>query len=150
MTILAAIGEERASNPVIETGYDLAETYDETLVVLHVIPEKEFQQHKEDITGGQSVFDDYGFAQEEEHAAEFAERVVEETVEEVDSDRISGVGRVGDPEEHILAVADEVDPRYLVIGGRRRSPTGKAIFGDITQSVLLQAEVPVVTIMMED
>ncbi|MFB6094932.1 MAG: universal stress protein, partial [Halodesulfurarchaeum sp.] len=47
----------------------------------------------------------------------------------------------------VLEAAAEVDSRYIVIGGRRRSPAGKAIFGSTTQTLLLRAERPVLTVL---
>jgi len=149
MTILVAIGEEHQSNPVVETAYDLARAYDEPLNVLHVIPSAEFNEHKQAIEGDLSGFDDYSLAQEEESAAEFAERVVDETLDGARVE-LSGIGRVGDPVEMVLSVVEEITPQYLVIGGRRRSPAGKAIFGNKTQSILLEADVPVVTVMLNE
>ena len=49
--------------------------------------------------------------------------------------------------EEIIDEAESEDPRYLVISGRRRSPTGKALFGSTTQQVLLNVDCPVVTQM---
>jgi nucleotide-binding universal stress UspA family protein len=51
--------------------------------------------------------------------------------------------RSGNPAEEILEVAEEYDADLVCIGGRKRSPTGKALFGSVTQSVLLDADVPV-------
>jgi len=51
----------------------------------------------------------------------------------------------GDPSDEILAAADDVDADSIVMSGRRRSPTGKIIFGSISQSVLLNADRPVIT-----
>ena len=49
----------------------------------------------------------------------------------------------GDPADVILDVAAEVGADLLVVGGRKRSPAGKALFGSVTQSVILNAERPV-------
>jgi len=140
MAILAAIGEERHSNPVVEVAHDLAQAHSERLDVLHVVPEEEFDAHK-------STLDDHSFAREEDSAAEFAERIAAETLDGTGD--VSGVGRVGDPVEQTIAVVKETGPRYLVIGGRRRSPTGKAVFGSKTQDILLRSEVPVMTVMQD-
>jgi nucleotide-binding universal stress UspA family protein len=44
----------------------------------------------------------------------------------------------------ILDHAEEHDVDALVLGGRKRSPTGKALFGSVTQSVILNTDRPVV------
>ena len=55
----------------------------------------------------------------------------------------------GDVTEQILAVADDVDADQLVMCGRKKSMTGKVLFGSIAQSVLLSTELPV-TLLMGD
>lgn len=49
----------------------------------------------------------------------------------------------GNPADTILDVADELDADAIAIQGRKRSPVGKAVFGSVTQDVLLRAERPV-------
>jgi nucleotide-binding universal stress UspA family protein len=49
----------------------------------------------------------------------------------------------GDPAEQILDVAASEDANLIVVAGRKRSPTGKALFGSVTQSVILNADRPV-------
>lgn len=47
------------------------------------------------------------------------------------------------PAEGIVALADEVDANHIVMGGHKRSPAGKAVFGSVTQSVILDTDIPV-------
>ena len=54
----------------------------------------------------------------------------------------------GKPAETILEVAEELGVDQIVMSGRKRTPVGKALFGSVTQAVLLSADQPV-TIVME-
>lgn len=56
----------------------------------------------------------------------------------------------GDPADRILQVARERDVDMIAVAGRRRSPTGKAVFGSVTQSVVLEADRPVVVCHRDD
>lgn len=51
--------------------------------------------------------------------------------------------RSGDPADEIVAFADEHDADAICVAGRKRSPTGKALFGSVTQSVILTSDRPV-------
>lgn len=52
----------------------------------------------------------------------------------------------GDPAETILEAAAEYDSDLLVLGVRDRSPVGKAVFGSVTQSVILESDRPVTVV----
>ncbi|ELZ21303.1 universal stress protein [Natrinema limicola] len=56
----------------------------------------------------------------------------------------------GDPAETIRAAADEYDSDAIVIGVRDRSPVGKALFGSVTQSVILESDRPVTVVSAAD
>lgn len=50
----------------------------------------------------------------------------------------------GDTAEFIIREAESREADAIVLGGRKRSPAGKAIFGSVTQSVMLNTSIPVV------
>lgn len=49
----------------------------------------------------------------------------------------------GNPAESILEYANEDGFDCIVMGSRKRSPTGKVLFGSVAQAVLLDADIPV-------
>lgn len=59
-------------------------------------------------------------------------------------------GRVGNPGSVVATVAEELAANRVVVGGRDRSPTGKAVFGSTAQDVLLSAPCPVTFVRRED
>lgn len=144
MVILAAVGEGHSNVPIIDTGQDLAMAFGEDLQVLHVIPDADAGSHFQRLRRT-APFGDDEFEVSPEQARAVVERMIEKAIDDPDPDRAIPVGRVGDPGEEILRLAEEVDARYLVIGGRKRTPAGKALFGSIAQRVILDADRPVVT-----
>ena len=56
----------------------------------------------------------------------------------------------GDPADELLAGAESVDSDALCVSGRKRSPTGKAVFGSVTQDVILGSDRPVITVPAPD
>ncbi|GAA0243243.1 universal stress protein [Haladaptatus pallidirubidus] len=49
----------------------------------------------------------------------------------------------GDAVQNILDTVVDVEADMISIAGRKRSPTGKALFGSIAQQVTLRSELPV-------
>ena len=49
----------------------------------------------------------------------------------------------GDPADELLAAADDVGADAVCVSGRKRRPTGKAVFGSVTQDVILGSDRPV-------
>lgn len=138
---------EKVVDVVREAG-ELAAATDVPLIVLTVVTMEEYENDAEilgtiaDIEGSS-----YNLA-----PAEYAEEVAGTAVADILSDldlETETVGRYvegdGDRADAILDVAAENDCDYVFLLGRRRSPTGKAIFGDTAQSVILDFDGYVVT-----
>ncbi|MDL5360476.1 universal stress protein [Halalkalicoccus sp. NIPERK01] len=68
-----------------------------------------------------------------------AENLLSEAGVDVTLDETSG-----DPAQMILGYAAEHDVDLVCLGGRKRSPAGKALFGSVTQEVIFGTEKPVV------
>lgn len=166
MAILSAIDGTQSSGAVVQTGYDLATAFDEELIVLHVMPQDQFEniserfqsegsvtypiETKGDVSVPASAGEGDGYPVD--IAADDAASVARESIPDtIGSDaNISTRGRVGEPTDEITKEIDRSDARYLVIGGRKRSPVGKALFGSTTQSILLNTDRPVMTVMQEE
>ena len=50
----------------------------------------------------------------------------------------------GDTADDIIEDADAIEADLIAMGGRKRSPAGKVLFGSVTQEVLLNTDRPVV------
>jgi nucleotide-binding universal stress UspA family protein len=131
VSILATVDRDPGCAQVIETAEDLSVGLGHELVILHVKPENmdesESETEIEEIVAG---------ALEADITPEI--RVVEEAAR-----REAPTGRTAST---IMRVAEDVDPAYLVIGSRKRTPVGKVLLGSVSQLVLRNAEVPVVTV----
>lgn len=89
------------------------------------------------LPGGNKTDDD------EIRAGRDALEVIEARIPAVDSHQLV---RGNSPQEDLLHFAAEHDVDELVIGIRKRSPTGKMLFGSTAQDLLLSTDRPVVTI----
>jgi len=58
-------------------------------------------------------------------------------------------GAVGEHGETIVDLAEEIGVDRVIVGGRKRSPTGKAVFGSTAQKVMLSAPCPVTFVREE-
>lgn len=55
-----------------------------------------------------------------------------------------------DPSDNLIAVADETNAHFIVIGLRRRSKVGKLFLGSHAQRILLDAACPVLAVKATD
>lgn len=142
MVVIAAVTRKKPQREVVVEAHKLAGAFDEELHVVNILPLSEFVDIETDAvrdTGRPEAMEDV-----RRRAKAFAGNAAEDVTDEFEA-----VGRVGEPARQIVQYANEQDASYVVIGGRKRSPAGKAIFGSTTQSVLLNSTRPVVTVMRE-
>ncbi len=91
---------------------------------------------------GSAIIDDINESIEELRGIPSSVELVEARLDELGIAH-ERVLHVGDAAEAILTVGTERDVDATVLGMRKRSPVGKALFGSISQTVLLNADRPV-------
>ncbi|MFB6151373.1 MAG: universal stress protein [Haloarculaceae archaeon] len=62
---------------------------------------------------------------------------------------VSVAGAIGNPGEEIVTAAEKADAGLVFVGGRRRSPAGKAVFGSTAQEVMLDSPCPVTFVRVD-
>lgn len=139
MPVITAVDRNESTERVIGEGRTLADAFGENLHIVHVLSRSEFVELE------RTSVEKSGETINMERIRNHAKQVAEKAGQEGDT----CVGLVGDAAEELVQYADEHGGSYLVLGGRQRSPVGKALFGSVTQKVLLNASVPVVTVLDE-
>lgn len=144
MVVIAAVDDQQTESAVVSEGRMLAEASGEPLHVVHVLNRSRFRELE------QTSLDETGQTIDVQTIRNRAETIADDVASAaIDTDYIA-VGLIGDPAEEVLKYADKENASYIAIGGRKRSTVGKVIFGSVTQSVLLSADSPVLTVMNDD
>jgi nucleotide-binding universal stress UspA family protein len=142
MAIVAAIDDSDRATAVLEEAQTLGDDLDEDVHAVHVLERSELVEVLEKEVEGQDLTDNY-------EVQEVGERLVSNASTDSTLSDLTVSVRVGDPADEIVTYAEQEDARYVVIGGRQRSPTGKALFGSVTQKVIFNSPVPVVNVALE-
>ncbi|WP_323675632.1 universal stress protein [Halorubellus sp. PRR65] len=137
-----------ATEELVEEAVELCEGVDAELVLLHVMPEDEYEERMatrmETGSGGGA----FSINEAEREATHIAKEAGRRVVEEHDVD-VEYRGIVGHLEQDAIEVAEDEDCDHVFVAGRRRSPSGKAFFGDATQRILLNFD-GMVTVSLYD
>jgi nucleotide-binding universal stress UspA family protein len=142
MCIVAAVDDSSHAARVTSEAAALAAAFDVELHLVNVLTRSRFV----DIES--TAYEERGETVPVEVVRDSARQLAADLATGVDVP-VEAVGLVGDVAEETLEYAREHDARYVVVGGRRRSPVGKAIFDSVTQDILLNADRPVVTVMRD-
>jgi nucleotide-binding universal stress UspA family protein len=142
---LIVVDDTTADRRLLSEAGEIAAGVGAKLFVLHIIDgddyESEVQQQANRGKRAESLEDVTNAA------AHTADELAASVLTDVDYEAI---GLVGDVPEDILSEAEDRDCDHIFIVGRKRSPTGKVIFGDVAQSVILNFDGAVTVLINEE
>jgi len=159
-TVLLAVGsrDDERAGPLVEAAVELVEPTDGSVVLAHVFDEDEFTELRSlladsgdgpvDTAAGRLELGPGADRGADLGPDEVANRLVavRELAEGLAAAGVDGSVRGlvdRDPADGIVELAASVGADRIVVGGRRRSPAGKAVFGSVAQAVMLRAPCPV-------
>ena len=142
---LAVVDAEESTKALVREAGELAAAVDAELVLLHVTTDDEYEETRQTMETIPNNSVGYSAQKARKGAEEFAADIGREVLEGIDV-AYEAVGALGDEQTEILDTAAEYDCDHLFIAGEKRSPTGKALFGDLTQSIILNFAGPVTVV----
>lgn len=169
-TVLVAIGNEDADriDAVTRTVRKLADPSDARVVVAHVVPEAEYDRAVDAVSvesraesrvtmtpisptveSPSAPARDRELSEEEVLEAVVNERsVVRDLADALDDAGVAHEirGGVGDPADQVVELAEDLNPDFVVVGGRDRSTARQALFGSVSQEIIRSVIQPVVTV----
>lgn len=139
-TLVVAVGpnDDARTDELTRAIREVAEPADATVVLLHVFTERAYQ----------NGIDEAGFSDDNPPSAtELAGRLegVDVIAAALEDAGIAHEirGEIGPEGETILRETEAVDGDLLYLSGRKRSPTGKAVFGSTSHRILMNSPCPV-------
>lgn len=144
--LLVVVDESEVHRRVLKKAGTIAAGVGCELIVLDIVDENEFtgSVQRQANSGGQGESFDEVTTRAAMNAQELADEVL--AGEDVEYEVLGVVGKI--PND-ILTVAEKRGCDHIFVAGRKRSPTGKAVFGDTAQSVILNFDGPV-TVLTDD
>ena len=140
-TVLLAVGteDETQTEQIAREAIAVAEPTGAEVVLTHVFTDEEFDGVRSKLGVDESSEGSTPDAVAERHTTT---RALAKVLDEAGVD-YSIRGAVGDHADEVVGIASAVEADRVVVGGRRRSPTGKAVFGSVAQEVILSSPCPV-------
>jgi nucleotide-binding universal stress UspA family protein len=136
--LLPTDGSDAAENAAAHA-IDIARRYDATIHTVYVV----------DTSMGVSLGTGEPLRSKLEQEGDAAIQRIEELVTEAGLD-VTGEKRDGSPHEEILAAARESEADLVVMGTHGRTGLDRYLLGSVTERVVRSADVPVLTVSMED
>ncbi|MCG1002674.1 MULTISPECIES: universal stress protein [Halobacterium] len=134
---IAVVEASDSAKALVEEAGELAAGVGAELLLTHVTTDAEYAERRESMMSVPSLDVNYTVDDALDGAEKFANDVGRDVLDDVAVD-YEPVGRLGEKGDEVLALADERDADHIFLAGRKRSPAGKAIFGDVTQRIILE------------
>lgn len=143
---LVAVRPTKLSERLVREAGELAAGVDAEIILMSTIPTQDYEKQRRALAEIRELDSGHSIEQAEEALERATGRLARKTFTDLDVS-YELVGKVGREVRGILAEAKERDCDHIFLTGRRRSPTGKAVFGDATQSVLLNFDGPATVLL---
>lgn len=138
-TVLIIITDNNVDEKLFKSAEKYVSGTETNVIVSKFIDEEEHESELQRKIKSDPQTDSFEELEEkaERDARQLAESLFEEEVE------YTAIGTIGTLPDSILQFAEEKNCEQIFVTGRQRSPTGKIIFGDIAQSIILGFDGPV-------
>jgi nucleotide-binding universal stress UspA family protein len=148
-TVLLAIGDSETDQieQLAETAIDIAGPAGATVALAHVFSKETYEEAREKLQfDSTSEVTPSVVAKRNINYRELGETLSDAGIKSTVHARLSNGASDGD---RLAELAEEVDADLVIVGGRRRTPTGKAVFGSTAQTIMLNAPCPVTFVQTE-
>ncbi|MFC6874139.1 universal stress protein [Halobellus marinus] len=138
-TVLLAFGpkDEQRTDELLDTATSIVDP-DGTVVLLHAFGRERYDE----ISTKLNIDDDSEITPDDVARRTRPVREMADRLDRVGVDYVVR-GALGEASDTILRESKTEDADLVVVGGRSRSATGKALFGSTAQKVLFEADCPV-------
>lgn len=137
MVIVAAVDQSDRASRTVKEAEELSTAFDDTVHVVHALTKSDMVK----MEGVHATRPNVQISDDE--VREMATEIASSAVADFDMPS-EPVGLIGSAKTEIVDYAAEQNARYIVVAGRKRSPTGKTVFGSVAQSIILNSECPTV------
>lgn len=138
--VLLAVGPGDAGSAtrLADSVVDVAGPANARVTIYHVFEEEHFEELQTNLpSGGGTNVDPDAMARRHATVRQIGRRLADAGVGS------EARGGVGDPADEIVEAARTRNADLVIIGGRGRSPAGKALFGSTAEAVLRRSDTPV-------
>ena len=142
--VLAVDGDgdnEELADRLAATAADIADPSNTRIVLAHVFDDEEYETARNRLNfADDSEVTPSVIAERTATVRDLGDTLANAGIDVTASGRLTNGASRG---QRLSEFADEVDADMVVLGGRDRSPAGKALFGSTAQEVMLESPCPV-------